>query len=195
MNYHRLSGNEARRFVNELAALRLKVFWDFPYLYEGTLDYEVKYLETYFKARNSFIFLVEEGGKIVGATTSIWAHEEEESFKKPFADFGLDPKEVFYFGESVLLPEYRGRGLGKVFMEEREKFARSLPFIKTMSFCAVVRPEDHQLKPAGYRPLDEFWKSMGFKKEEGLTTSYEWLDRGETQPSMKKMQYWTKSIR
>lgn len=195
LKYHRLKGAEARSFTQELANLRLKVFWHFPYLYEGTLDYEVRYLETYFKAKNSFIFLVEDDGKIVGATTSIHAAEEEESFRKPFLDFGLNPEEVFYFGESVLLDEYRGKGIGKKFFEEREAFARSLPFIKTLSFCAVQRPVDHPLLPVGYRPLDDFWKMMGFSKQPGLSTEYEWLDRNETKPNKKSMQYWTKHIR
>jgi hypothetical protein len=51
----RLRGNEVRAFVNELAELRLKVFWDFPYLYEGIVEYEKKYLATYFKTKKSFM--------------------------------------------------------------------------------------------------------------------------------------------
>src|SRR6476620_8641711 len=142
LTFHRLRGAEARAYTKELAALRLKVFYDFPYLYEGTEEYEMKYLETYFKAKKSFICVVEDQGKIVGATTSIWAEEEEESFKKPFSDFGIDPENVFYFGESVLLKQYRGSGVGIKFFLEREAFAKTLPFIKTLSFCAVERPVD-----------------------------------------------------
>lgn len=194
MELIRLRGNEARAFVNDLAALRLKVFYDFPYLYEGTLDYENKYLETYFKAQNSFVLLVKDQDLIVGATTGIWAQEEEENFKKPFIDHGLDPAKVFYFAESVLLNEYRGKGLGKIFFEEREKFARSLGMIDYLSFCAVERSPEHPLRPKDYRPLDSFWESQGFKKEAGLVTKYEWPDRGETKSTYKTMQYWLKKL-
>lgn len=186
----KLNGHEARSYAQDLGELRLKVFWDFPYLYEGTLEYEQKYLETYFKARHSFILLVKDGNQAVGATTGIWAEEEEPSFKQPFMNFGLDPKEVFYFAESVLLNEYRGKGLGKLFFEEREAYARKLGFIKYLSFCSVVREN----APADYRPLDEFWKSQGFEKAAGLTTQYEWPDRGESQSTAKTMQYWIKKI-
>lgn len=175
--------------------MRLKVFFEFPYLYEGNADYEKKYLETYFKAKHSFVFLVEDNKKIVGATTGIHALEEEESFRKPFELCGLNPEEIFYFGESVLLPEYRGQGLGKKFFEERETYARSLPFIKYLSFCAVVRPENHPLKPTDYKPLDPFWKSMGFSTVQGLVTQYEWKDRDEELQTKKSMQYWIKKIR
>lgn len=187
----RLNGEEARAYVNELAQLRLKVFWDFPYLYEGTHEYEVKYLESYFKAQNSFILIVKDGDKVVGATTGIWAQEEEEAFKKPFLMHGLDPALIFYFGESVLLKEYRGQGLGKLFFEEREKFARSLGQIELLAFCAVVRDE---ARPKDYRPLDEFWKSQGFEAESGLSTQYAWPDRGQTENTEKTMQYWLKKL-
>lgn len=191
LKYHRLAGEEARKYADALATLRLKVFWDFPYLYEGSAEYEKRYLETYFKAKHSFIFLVEDNGKIVGATTRIWAAEEEESLQAPFEN----PSEVFYFGESVLLPEYRGQGIGKMFFEERETYARSLPFIKYLSFCAVVRPDSHPLKPVGYRPLDSFWNDQGFHKVSGLVTTYEWKDRDEDKQTKKAMQYWMKEIK
>lgn len=190
----RLQGREVHSYLSELADLRLKVFWDFPYLYEGSREYEKKYLETYLKAQHSFILLVKDQDRIVGATTSILAHEEEESFRKPFQEFGLNPREVFYFGESVLLSEYRGKGLGKVFFQEREAFARSLGFVSTLSFCSVVREEDHPMKPKDYRPLDEFWRMQGFAPEPQLITNYEWKDREEIKPSLKKMQYWLKKI-
>lgn len=194
LNYLRLSGEEARAFVNDLAELRLKVFWDFPYLYEGTLEYEKNYLETYFKAHHSFIFLVQDGDKIVGATTGIWAQEEEESFRRPFLNAGFDPSTIFYFGESVLMQEYRGKGIGKRFFQEREVYARSLPFIKRLSFCAVERPAAHPLRPKDYEPLDVFWHSQGFQKVPGLMTEYEWQDRDQEQPTTKKMQFWMKYI-
>lgn len=193
--FHRLNGTGARRFVQDIANLRLKVFYEFPYLYEGSLSYEEKYLETYFRAKHSFIYLIEDNGKMVGATTSIWASEEEESFKKPFADYGINPEAIFYFGESVLLPAYRGRGLGKEFFLERENYAKSLPFIEYLAFCAVVRPTDHPERPAGYGPLDSFWQQMGFYKEDKLVTSYTWKDRGEDKETSKKMQFWLKKIR
>ncbi len=194
MEILRLNGEAARPYCDELAELRVRVFHDFPYLYEGTLDYERRYLETYFKAKHSFILLLRDQGRAIGATTGIHASEEEASFREPFIRAGYDTKRVFYFGESVLDDSYRGQGLGKLFFKEREAYARSLGFIDHLSFCAVVRPKDHPLQPKGYRPLDEFWLSQGFQKKEGMTTHYRWLDRGESEETEKLMQYWMKSI-
>lgn len=195
LEYLKLNGQEARSYTDELAKLRLKVFHDFPYLYEGSLEYEKNYLETYFKAKHSFLLLVRDQGKLVGATTAIWAQEEEASFREPFLRHGLDPKKILYFGESILLSEYRGLGVGKVFFAEREKFARSLDFVELMSFCAVQRKDDDPRKPQDYRPLDSFWMSQGFHKESGLETEYEWPDIHESISSKKKMQFWMKWLK
>ncbi len=195
LEYLKLNGQEARQYTEELAQLRLKVFHDFPYLYEGNLEYEKNYLETYFQAQHSFILLVRHGEQIVGATTAIWADEEEASFRGAFMQHGLDPKKILYFGESILLSQYRGLGVGKVFFEEREKFARSLGFINLMSFCAVQRDLKDSRVPKDYRPLDSFWESQGFKKEIGLQTEYEWPDVGESSSSKKTMQFWVKWLK
>lgn len=192
---HQFRGSEARHLINELASLRLDVFSEYPYLYEGSLDYEKKYLETYFSAKNSCIILVKdkEDDTWIGASTGIWAIEEEESFRLPFVRYGFDPKEIFYFGESVLLKKYRGMGLGKIFFQERERFAGNISGIKYLSFCAVVR-DNHPLKPSDYVPLNNFWKNHGFEEIAGLTTTYEWMDKGDSLPTEKKMQFWLKKI-
>lgn len=180
----------------EMAALRIKVFKDFPYIYDGSVEYEVKYLDRYFKAPNgTFILAIDEnnGNKIVGVATALPLAEEENFVKKPFLDLGKKIDEFFYFGESVLLPEYRGRGLGHAFFDEREKVALSFPQIKFTIFCAVERSVDHPLKPANYQPLDEFWQKRGYQRHSQLTSKFEWLDIGESHETEKNMKYWIKS--
>ena len=194
LTFLKLTPNEARTHIRGLAELRLKVFHDFPYLYEGNMDYEEKYLETYFKAKHAIIFIVMDGERYVGATTGIWAKEEEENFSKPFINQGFNINDIFYFGESILLKEYRGQGIGKKFFEIREAYAKKLGFIKKLAFCAVVRDENHPLKPQDYLPLNTFWPSQGFNPEKNLTTTYEWKDIGQEQSSFKQMQFWIKNI-
>lgn len=185
----------ARQHILDIAALRIKVFQDFPYIYEGSIDYEVKYLERYFKAPNgTFIFAFDENAiqKIIGVATALPLAEEEEFIQKPFVESGYKIEEIFYFGESVLLPEYRGRGIGNCFFDEREKVALSFSQIKITTFCAVQRPTNHPMKPALYKPLDEFWIKRGYKKSSELTSEFEWLDIGESRETTKKMMYWIK---
>ena len=194
MKYLRLTGAAARPYAEQLASLRMKVFREFPYLYQGNFNYEMNYLETYFKSDYSFLFLIKRDETIIGATTGILASEEEESFRSPFIKHGLQPSSVFYFGESVLLPEYRGKGFGKLFFKEREDFASQIDEVTTLSFCAVERSSHHPLRPHDYRPLHTFWESMGFHLEPGLTTYYKWKDINEDVETNKKMQFWIKSL-
>jgi hypothetical protein len=58
MEILKVQGHQARIYQNDLANLRLQVFFDYPYLYEVTLEYEKKYLETYFQAQYSFVVIV-----------------------------------------------------------------------------------------------------------------------------------------
>ncbi|AZZ38154.1 GNAT family N-acetyltransferase [Bdellovibrio sp. qaytius] len=185
----------AKQNILAIANLRIKVFKEFPYIYDGSLEYEVKYLERYFKAPNGhFILAIDENDSniIVGVATCLPLAEEDDFVKKSFIENGYKIDEIFYFGESVLLSDYRGKGLGQAFFDAREKIALSFSKITTTTFCAVVRPTDHPLKPQKYTPLDGFWQKRGYKKVEGLTSQFEWLDLGEKNETAKKMQYWMK---
>lgn len=192
MEVLRLNGPSAQNYLQQLAELRLTVFWEYPYLYEGDIEYEKRYLSTYFKCPDSFILLLKDKDKIVGATTAIVAEAEEENFRQAFLSKGLKPSEGVYFGESVLLAEYRGKGWGKLFFQEREKFARDLGR-NWVSFCSVVR-QNHPLEPVGYQGHGNMWKHLGYEVMEGMTTYYEWKDRDQADSTKKLMQYWFKNL-
>jgi len=42
----RVTGADLERWISELARLRIRVFRDWPYLYDGDADYEARYLRT-----------------------------------------------------------------------------------------------------------------------------------------------------
>lgn len=188
-----LGGKEARDYINELSDLRIEVFKDFPYLYDGDPDYERKYLDTYFKSNTGKVFLAVDGKKIVGASTCVLASEEEDAFKAPLIEAGLDPEKTLYFGESVLLPSYRGQGIGKAFMKERLNYAKELG-ASACAFLSVSRESSHPKRPQDYRPLDEFWKGWGFSKRDDLQAYYDWKEIGESKESKKRMDYWIREL-
>ena len=51
-------------FIDDLARLRIGVFRAFPYLYEGSLDYERGYLATYARSTESLFVLALDGETI-----------------------------------------------------------------------------------------------------------------------------------
>lgn len=189
-----LRGSEATPHLEDLARLRMIVFREFPYLYEGDLQYEKNYLKTYFSSPNSFVCLCEIERKIVGACTAILLADEQNEFQKPFLNKSLDPKTICYFGESVLEKEYRGQGIGNQFMSLRLDFAKNLPSVRTAAFCAVVREKNHPQTPRDYRPLNAFWEKWGFRKDSDLSTEFAWKDIGQQFETKKQMQFWSKQL-
>jgi GNAT superfamily N-acetyltransferase len=185
------TGSFTKSYIPELAQLRMKIFRDFPYLYEGDLAYEENYLSTFLASPDSFLAIVFDSDKVVGATTAIPLVQETEAFKKPFLEHGYDLSEIFYFGESLLYPQYRGQGIGVKFFEVREAQAKKYN-AKLTTFCAVERPDDHPLKPATYTPLHTFWRKRGYERRAELQTVYSWKDLGETEETAKPMVFWTK---
>lgn len=191
--YQVLSGASVESVVPDLARLRVTVFRDWPYLYEGSLDYERKYLAKYVKLPRATIVIAKDGDAIVGASTALPMTDSEAELQKPFVEAGIDPADVYYYGESVLLSAYRGQGAGVRFFVERERRARALGF-KLATFCGVVRPKDHPARPADYVPLDAFWTKRGFVPRPELSAAFEWLDVGDKVPTSKKMGFWTKAL-
>jgi len=181
-------------FVPDLARLRITVFRDFPYLYDGTLAYEEGYISTYLACPESIFVLALDGTNVVGVATALPLAYETAAFKQPFIDAGIDPARVFYCGESVLLAGYRGRGLYRQFLGERERYARALGRFDRITLCSVVRPADHPLRPADYVPLDAVWAHFGYLPRPDLVASFEWKDLDEDAPTPKPMVFREKML-
>lgn len=189
-----LKGSDIAAFTSELAYLRIEIFREFPYLYDGSLEYERNYLKTYSESSDSLAVIVFDEDKPVGVSTGLPMDHETEEFKHPFIEEGYNPNNIFYCGESILKKEYRGRGFYSRFFKEREDHAKKLGRFDIITFCAVVRPDKHPLKPVNYRPLDPIWKKFGYTKHPELTTTYSWKDVNEEKESPKKMVFWLKEL-
>lgn len=199
LRIQRFSGAALYPYLPELAKLRIAVFREFPYLYDGSLEYEQKYMRTYADSQDSVIAIAfddsgSDGERVVGASTALPLEHEPPHVQAPFATHGWSVGQVFYLGESVLLPEYRGGGAGVRFFAEREAHAKSLGRFTATAFCAVFRPVDHPRRPRSYVPLDAFWKKRGYRKHPELVTNFNWQDLDESSQSPKKMEFWLKEL-
>ncbi|WP_034386342.1 GNAT family N-acetyltransferase [Deinococcus sp. YIM 77859] len=187
-----VTGKDLRAVIPDLARLRMTVFRDFPYLYAGSPEYEEGYLATYLNAPGALVVLVRDGERVIGASTALPLLEETAEVRAPFLRSEFDPAAVLYLGESVLLPEYRGQGLGHRFFDEREAHAARLGLPIT-AFCAVQRPEDHPARPPSHRSLHAFWRARGYAERPDLETVLSWQDVGESQETPKVMRFWVRS--
>ena len=130
--------------------------------------------------------------KIIGVSTAVAMEDEMDDVTKVFIEAGYALEEMVYFGESVLLKEHRGKGIGKEFFKMREEFTHVTLKRNLASFCGVVRDHNDPRKPEGYRDLEGFWEIRDFKKM-ALVGEMSWQDIGEEKETKKQMQYWMKS--
>ncbi len=189
-----LTGSSLLPFLTELARLRITVFRDWPYLYEGDEAYERQYLATYAHSSSAAVIIARVGGDIIGASTCLSMQEASAAVRQPFRDRGLDVSRFFYFGESVLIPAFRGRGLGVAFFAAREGHAQAVSGADYTSFCAVQRPAEHPLKPPDAVTLDRFWRKRGYQRCPGLVCQMTWCDHGDAADSVHDLTFWMKSI-
>lgn len=186
-----VSGQSLLPWLSDAARLRIEVFRDYPYLYDGDMEYELSYLRHYSESAQSVFVLALDNEQVVGVSTAIPLLQADEAFGAPFREHQMDPEKVFYFGESVLSAAWRGKGIGHSFFNEREKFARSLGYTIT-AFCAVDRAPDHPARPADYRPLDDFWRVRGYTRRPGLVVQFPWKEIGTESDQLNSLTFWTR---
>lgn len=188
-----LTGDAIAAVIPEIAALRITVFRDFPYLYDGDLAYEHDYLAAFGASPRAVVVVARAGERIVGAATGAPIPDVESDWAAPFRARGMDVERRFYCAESVLLPEWRGRGIGHAFFDGREDHALELG-MREACFCSVIRAADHPARPEEYRPHDAFWRKRGYVPLDGIVARFAWRDIGDTGETGKTLQFWGRSL-
>lgn len=188
-----LTGAALEAALDDVAQLRIAVFRAWPYLYDGDLAYERRYLQTYRDSPGAVLAGAFDGARLVGAATGTPMEDHAADFAAPFAATELELSDVFYCAESVLLPEYRGQGVGHRFFDIRERHARRLGR-RYVAFCGVMRTDDHPAKPPGYHPLDAFWRGRGYAPLPGVVAEFRWTDIGDSAETAKPLQFWMKEL-
>ena len=187
-----LTGPALDAALDDLARLRIEVFREWPYLYDGNPDNEARYLRSYRGSPRAMLVAARDGGRIVGAATGMPLEDHADAAQLR-GDLGVPREAVFYCAESVLLPEFRSRGAGRAFFERREEHARALGRTHS-AFLSVIRPDDHPARPEGYRPLDAFWRGRGYEPMPGVEGRFEWTDLGASEPSAHRLRLWMRAL-
>ncbi|APL95169.1 GNAT family N-acetyltransferase [Sphingobium indicum] len=179
--------------LRALATLRMTVFRGWPYLYDGSLDYEAGYLSDFLSDETAVLVVARLGDIPIGMATASPMATQGEAVRAPFLAAGIDVRSLFYFGESVLLPQFRGLGVGHRFFDEREAAARSAGATGA-TFCAVDRDPDHPARPSETRDLTPFWTSRGYRMAPHLAMTMRWKEVGQPEESDHLMRFWLKSL-
>ncbi len=192
LTFETLTGARVGDVLDDLGALRARVFRDWPYLYDGDPANEAAYLESYRDTPGAILVAARDGDAMVGCATGMPLAHHEDARDLPLDGLGLSGQDVFYCAESVLLPAYRGKGAGHLFFDRREAHARDLGFAVSL-FCGVERPADHPARPEGARSLAPFWEGRGYRARDAHV-HMRWTDIGDTVPTDKALRVWTKQL-
>ena len=188
-----LTGAALEAALGDVAALRISVFRDFPYLYDGDEAYERRYLAAYRDAPGAILVGAFDGPRLVGASTGTPLAHHDPAFAAPVAEAGYDVAQVFYCAESVLLKPYRRQGIGHRFFDIREAHARELG-LEYSAFCGVLRPADHPARTDDYYPLDDFWSGRGYAPIPGAVAHFDWKEVGTEDEVTHDLQFWIRAL-
>jgi len=196
ITFKQFIGPAVRAYIPELARLRISIFREYPYCYDGNLDYEADYLAAYARSASSLFVLAFDQDNLVGASTGLPMTDAMADVQTPFIQHPYPLETVFYFGESILQPAYRGQGIGHRFFDARENYARqadeTYSAYQYTCFCSVRRADDDPRRPPGYQSLDAFWGRRGYAKMPLLTTSMTWKEVNQPAESGHMMDFWLK---
>jgi len=188
-----LTGAAIADALDDLATLRLDIFPEYPYLYQGRRKDELTYLGTYAEAPDACVILAYEGSTVIGAATGMPLIHEDARMLDAFSGTLFPLDEVYYVGELLFRPVYRNCGLGQKLLARLESHIRSLGRYRRLACATVERPDDHPLRPRDYIPITRFLARTGFVRLPGVTTSFIWRETDGVKRDH-PMQFWIKDL-
>ncbi len=187
LQFQTITGSEIQGHLDPIAKLRIDVFREYPYLYEGTLDAEKDYLAMYARSANSLFILVKDEDKVVGAVTGLPLEELIPEYWDVFRKQQIPTKTIFYLGELVLLKDYRGKGIGERLYAQFETLVKEKGSYQSLTLREILREEQNT-------SLDPFWEKLGFVKHPEWISNDSWTEVGDEQETRHSMIFWSKSL-
>jgi GNAT superfamily N-acetyltransferase len=188
-----LTGSAITDLLGDLATLRLDIFREYPYLYQGRREDELDYLKTYGEAPHACVVPAYDGKAVVGAATGMPLIHEDARMREAFAGTSFPLNELYYVGELLFYPDYRNRGLGRMLLAQLENYVRSLGSYRSLTCATVERPDDHPLRPSDHIPITRFLSRTGFVRLPGVSTHFIWRETDGVKRDH-PMQFWIREL-
>lgn len=196
LEYLSLRGHMIEDYIEKIALLRLQVLLEFPFLYEGKINFEKDLLKTYSNSANSLVEMALIGDEVVGVTSCIPMSEESDEMQRMFSNQGYDNKRIFFFGESLIAKEYRSHDIYREFFRRMEEHVIDVqPASEYAVFGSIKRSKNHSMYTTEYKGMTDFWSGLGYKEDRKLFLEFKWKDINKKTESLKKMVFWKKKLR
>lgn len=199
LQLHAFKGKDIAPYIERVSEFRVKYFKEFPHLYSGSLDYERKYMEGYSQEPQALLVVLEdESDNLLAFSTGMPLTSDSDVVKEACQTFkkaGYNPENIFYFGETIIVPSQRGKGYYSKIVSLREQEARNMSF-NGACFMAVKREKDHPQRPNDYKEIDPIFKRKGYTKTP-IEISFTYptvLPDGNVREENHPMIYWVKNF-
>ncbi len=191
-------GSAINPYVQKLAELRVREFYNFPYLYVGTIEEDAHYSQRYAEDEKALLVVAFENNQVIGLYSGIpfnsnmsFLHEWEEQALQQ--DFELEG--YYYLGELIVEKTWRNKRIGSQIIEMFFEEINQLGY-KKMAGVTAIRPRNHPLRPEGYQDTDEVWPKFGLHKT-NVTLSVNYPTRqadGSVKDETNEMALWVKEL-
>jgi GNAT superfamily N-acetyltransferase len=188
------TGGGLKPYIHSIAKLRMEVFREYPYFEEPDLEKETQMLRKIASSKEAIAVLIFDNTTLVGVSLGHPLSIKEPAVLRPFQDRQLDSDSYFFFGDSALLKNYRGRGIGHHFFDAREAHVQQLKKYKHICFCVPECSENDPDRPKDYIPLNDFWRKRGYVHHPEMKCFILCKHCGEAQPKEKPMSFWIKDF-
>lgn len=194
-----LTNQEVTPLLPFVASLRINVFREYPYLYDGNFKEEMDDLEHCAQLPHNAIAIAYHKNTPIGFLYGIPLVEFQSHFENPVIDLfkekNLQPETCYYFADVIILPEHRGNHLTKKLFDVLEAYAQENGY-SSASFI-TENHEVHPLKPVDYKSLAPLWTYLQYKKT-GLQSEGSWQTH-QPDGSIKKQKHladiWFKQLK
>ena len=170
-----LYGADMSQATALVSQFRIEHFKTYPYLYVGNMDYEAEYIAGFAGDPKSMLVLAKHEGQVVAVSTAmplVTPADILRDTEKAFKSADRDPKDFYYFGEVIVHPDFRKKGLTRAIYAAQELAAKDMGF-SGVCFLTVERDEKDPRKPEGYVSSDVVFRALGYAKLP-ITINYHW---------------------
>ena len=189
-----LHGKEILPYIDRIIQLRIQLFKGWPYLYEGSLEYEESYFEGYVSSDLSTAVLVLDHDQVVGCAIGLPVAESLKEIGQIFKDQGQPSGKSYYLSDLLLQEEYRGKKIGQNMVQTLEKAVMGLQDFSAIYLCEIVRDPKDSRKPPHLHSLDKFWDKQGYEIVPDWLIQLKWLEVGAKKPISHDLRFRKKTM-
>ena len=194
ISYHIFQGTASLTNIEQLGIFRVEQFRVFPYLYSGTLNDEREYLKSHLDDPDFVLAVAKDDEKTVAVSSAKPLSgdlELEALSKEQFQQRGWNVRDFYYFGEMIVLPEYRHLGIASNLLEMQYAIAAKNGYHK-FCFLAVKREMDDPRRPKEHTDSAEIFAKLGYTHTDMFVT-FSWptiLADGTVQKTENRLDFW-----